>query len=932
MLEKLIDISKSEEKSYFKERIENEMKFALLLSKDNGGKYDELIDEAENYIVNETKNGMITEDIMKRAEEILAPISAEAKSYELMCVAHAHIDMNWQWGWDETVEVVIETTRSILKIMEEYPSFKFSQSQASVYKILEDFAPELLAKVKERVAQGRWEVSASTWVEADKNMPSTESAVRQILYAKKYLSKLLDISMDDIVVDFEPDTFGHSINVPEILNSANIKYYYHSRGMNDCEYQLYTWKAPSGASIIANRERNFYFMDAKPDMGFHGYSTSKLSKVKQSLQVYGVGDHGGGPTRRDVERLMDMNKWPIFPRFTLSTYKEFFEAVEKEQDKLPVYRGEINFIFDGCFSSQSRNKLANKDAEHLLYKAELYSVMALGEGKKYSHNLVEKTWRKVLLNQFHDIITGSGVRDTREYAMGNYQDVKAATNSMIRSSFYHITDKINTKLIVKEEEMSMNEPNYARAYGAGVGSGRIERGTGKTRLYHIFNPNKHSRKEVIELTLWEWYGDPDRIEITDSKGNEVEHQLLESGFHDYWYHNYMKVLIYPAVPGMGYTTIKLTEGKYKEPTIEFHWERRYQERQSLMIENEELQVCFCETDVSLASVIDKKNGAQLLDQSRKSGIFQYIIEGNNKAISQWRSEMSSWLVGRFKRVEDLNDNLEVVVKKGRLRESISFKKEFHHSSMTVNIMLDKGSRQLKYTVECDWHEIGNEEKGVPRLQFLMPVPYENTEYIQDVPMGVIARKERGIDVPALSFTLARDCDKKGRIGIASKDSYGYRCDDDSIALVLLRSSFDPDPYPENGICIKEFCVDFPEYEMTGDEAISHYKDYGVSMDILSGYCHGGGLPLEQSFIELKKGNVQIDSVKASEEDSNIILRLYESNGENQQVVINFSRPVQKVMVTDLLERELLQITSNETKVELEIKPYSILTMSVSFVD
>jgi len=146
MLEKLIDINKSEKKTYYQRRLVSEMKFAWLLSKKKNGQYDTVIQEAEAYVAAAcTNEGIITREIAEKAEAILKPLSKEAKEYELMCAAHAHIDMNWQWGWDETVKVVLDTTNSILKIMEEYPDFKFSQSQASIYKILEDYAPELLA-------------------------------------------------------------------------------------------------------------------------------------------------------------------------------------------------------------------------------------------------------------------------------------------------------------------------------------------------------------------------------------------------------------------------------------------------------------------------------------------------------------------------------------------------------------------------------------------------------------------------------------------------------------------------------------------------------------------------------------------------------------------------------------------------------------------
>lgn len=929
MLERLFDIEKSEKKTYYQRRLVSEMKFAYMLSEKENGKYDALIQKAERYVTEACgEEGIITGEIAKRAEEILMPVSAAAKEYVLMCAAHAHIDMNWQWAWDETVKIVIDTVRSILRIMEEYPAFKFSQSQASVYKILEDYAPELLEQVKERVHEGRWEVSASTWVEADKNMPDGESSVRQILYAKQYLAKLLDISEDDIVIDFEPDTFGHHANVPEILNNANIKYYYHCRGMNDCEYQLYVWRAPSGAEILVNRERNFYFVNVNPDMAFHAFSTSELTGVKKTLHVYGVGDHGGGPTRRDVERLLDMNEWPIYPTFQLVTYREFFEAVEAEKDKLPVYEGEMNCIFDGCFTSQSRNKNGNRKSEELLYKTEVFSSYAAVEGKAYPYKMLEDCWRKVLLNQFHDIVTGSGVRDTREYALGGYQDAKAAADSMRNASYVYLADKIDTSLIVKEEEINRNEPDLARAYGAGVGSGQVERGSGNTRIFHIFNPLQRQRTENVEMFLWEWYGDTERIEITDAQGQEVEYQVLDKGFNDYWYHNYLKILIRPTVPAFGYTTVKLTEGQVKKIPIAFHWERRHQEPEQLILENDQIKVEFDKNSTAMKSVFDKKTGKELVAADKNNGIFEYITEANHKGLSEWRSEMSAWLTGRFKKIENLNDDLEVTMQKGKLRNSMCFEKQFHNSSLSVEIFLDKDSRKIQYRTKCDWHEIGTEEEGVPRLQFKMTVPYKVEKYVQNVPFGLVERGEFGTDTPALSFTAAFDAEESRGIAVSCKNTYGYRCEDNSIALALLRAPYDPDPYPENGICEQEFCVEFLEEKRSNAELIQKFEEYDTSMDVVSGQRHSGELPASGSFLNVRTEEAMISSVKQAESSDALIVRLYEVEGKTQSAVLEFDREVSEAESIDILERHKGKASVDGKKVTVTLKPYELTAVKV----
>lgn len=929
MLERLINIEKSEKKSYFQRRLVSEMKFAMLLAEKSEHQYDALIREAEDYVAAACeKDGIITREIMENAEKILMPLSPKAKEYEAMCAAHAHIDMNWQWGWDETVKVVLDTTKSILQIMEEYPDFKFSQSQASVYKILEDYAPELLEKVKAKVKEGRWEVSASTWVEADKNMPSGESAARQLLYAKKYLSGLLDISLDDMVLDFEPDTFGHHVNIPEILRNANVKYYYHCRGMNDCDYQLYVWRAPSGAEVLVNRERNFYNMDTKRDVAFHVFKTAELTGVKKTLQVYGVGDHGGGPTRRDVSRLIDMNKWPIYPTFSFTTYREFFEAVEPYKANLPVYEGEMNCIFDGCFTSQSRNKNGNRRSEELMYKTEVFSAFAALEGKTYPRQMMEETWRKTLLNQFHDIVTGSGVRATREYALGVYQEVKAASDSMRNHAYEYLADRINTELIVKEEEIGRNEPDFARAYGAGVGSGQVERGSGNTRIFHVFNPTAKERTQNVELLLWEWYGDVDRIQITDARGRKVPCQLLDRGFNDYWFHNYMRLLVQVSVPGFGYTTLKLTEGELKNLPVVFHWERRHQEKEQFVLENEFLRVAFDRVDASIVSVLDKETGEELIDGSRKTGIFQYVIEANHKAVSEWRSEMSSWLVGRFKTVESIHQDLEITMQYGELRNSLCFEGKFHHSGIQVEVSLDAGCRYLNYKVTCDWHEIGSEETGVPRLQFSMPLPYRNQPYVQDIPFGLMEREEMGTDMPALSFTAAFDEQGKRGIAISSKNTYGYRCEEDTIALALLRSPYDPDPYPENGICPGEFCVSFLDGRESKASLQQRFREYNCTMDVVSGGRHPGQLKPEASCLEVEGEGVLVSSLKVAESTEELIVRLYEAEGKAEKAALIFAKPVEAAAKTDLLERELEPVQTAEDRIEVSLQPYEIVTLKV----
>jgi alpha-mannosidase len=247
------------------------------------------------------------------------------------------------WGWDETVSITLETFRTMLDLMKEYPDYTFSQSQASVYRVVEDHDPAMLDEIRARVKEGRWEVTASTWTETDKNIPSGESQARHILYTKAYLSKLLNIDPDSLDIDFEPDTFGHNANVPEILNKGKVKYYYHCRGYEG--HNLYRWTAPSGASILAYREPIWYNAHIEPSMAYYVPEFCNKNGLDTMLKVYGVGDHGGGPTRRDIERIIDMNSWPVFPTIKFGTFKEYFRYHSRKQ-----HRGDRHKV---CFHRRS---------------------------------------------------------------------------------------------------------------------------------------------------------------------------------------------------------------------------------------------------------------------------------------------------------------------------------------------------------------------------------------------------------------------------------------------------------------------------------------------------------------------------------------------------------------------------------------------------
>ncbi|MEK3722440.1 glycoside hydrolase family 38 N-terminal domain-containing protein [Paenibacillus sp. FSL H8-0034] len=919
----------SSQPGYWGERILSQLVFAHEVSKVEGYRYNEPIEAALSYVEQQiAEEGVIGKHTALHAESMLIELAAVAKSYDIICAAHAHIDMNWMWPWDETVAVTIDTFRTMLNLLNEYPEFTFSQSQASIYRIVEQYAPDMLEEIKERVKEGRWEVTASHWVEADKNMPNGESLARHLLYTKRYLSQLFDLDPDSLNLDFEPDTFGHSVNVPEILANGGVKFYYHCRG-ND-GHIVYRWQAPSGKSVIVYREPTWYNDSVQPILGSYVPEICRQTGLKTYLNVYGVGDHGGGPTRRDLERIMDMNDWPIYPQIRFGTFSEYYKLIEPIADKLPVVTGEINFVFTGCYTSQTRIKTANRIGEATLNEAETFSsAAAVAAGSAYPGAAYEEAWRNVLFNQFHDILPGSGVIETREHALGLFQNTMAIASTNRKLALERIAATINTS------QWSGPEDKLTVSEGAGVGYGtrefkitQVERGRGNTRIVHFFNSAVYDREETAEFVLWDWNSPIKTLIVRDSEGRDTAHQVIDEGFNPYWGHHYMRLLVYVKAPACGYSTYTISEGEGSVNPF-LPTDPRVERENKYVLENDVLQVTFHPVDATVISMIHKKTGTQMIDASRPAGLFRLIQEDTVKG-------MSAWYIGRYMKIENAHSNVKLkMISDGSIRQSLQYELECGASKLKVIVSLDRNTPRLDFQVECDWHEIGKSGIGIPQLNFHWPLAYESVTYKYDVPFGTILRKPLDMDVPGNSWALGvRDAGKPS-VMLVTNNKYGFRGTDNALSVSLIRSSYDPDPYPELGnhhrisigVCVMESACDHELIEIA-------YR-FNHPFNVLSGTSHTGTRPLDGGFLKLTEGKVVVAAVKMPEQDAGKrwIIRAYETEGQRTTATLQLFQAVSAAYYVDMYERKVTNegtIQASGKTVTFEVPAYSVASICLEF--
>lgn len=893
-------------------RIIAETDFAIKLSAEQGGRFDAQVAEALGIMEQALDaEGVLTRSAALSAERALLPLSEAAREYEVLCVAHAHIDMNWMWGWQETVAATLSTFRTMLNLMNEYEGFTFSQSQASVYRIVDEFDPDMMREIQARIREGRWEVTASAWVETDKNMPDTESLLRHIAITRKYLSETWGVSGDSLSIDFSPDTFGHSAFIPEIDTFGGVKYMYHCRGLTTNDV-IYRWQAPSGAELLVYREPYWYNSGITPDVGTGAIELAHCSGgLKTSLIVYGVGNHGGGATRRDVERIIEMQDWPVFPRISFGSFGEYFRRAESVREHLPLRTGELNAIFTGCYTTQSRIKRANRHCEAALMDAETLSVLA---GSAIPGARYDKAWQNVLFTHFHDILTGSCVQESREYAMGLFSEAMAIANTASSAAVTRLGARIDTS------HYPARDVPGSQSEGAGVGYGieayagvpNPERGRGRTRVYTVFNPCAKARDEVVTLTVWDWPFDLSRIEVLGPCGEPLEHALLTPAPVKYWDHMKIELLARVKVPALGYATVAVTEKAADSyPTYRLDDERIETIHRDIILENEHLSAVFSRLDGTLISLTDKVSGRELI----AAGCRGQLLMVDTEAASS-----NAWNIGRWLKARPLDEIVRVQPSSNALRQQLEIEGRVRNSTVNMRISLDAGASALKYELKVDWSEAAHGDDPVPVLVYSAPVAGSAATRM-DVPAGVLDRLPVPEDLPALTFAAAPHGERA--VYLSSDCKYGYRSWEGDLSVTLINSAGEPDPYPERGIHRITLWLGM------ADAQPAALKDAARALNhppvVCSTGIHEGELPSHASLMGFEAASSVLSSLSATSEA--IVARTFELEGREDNVTLRVPG-AQFAELTDLDGHILAQAEVADGAVRFTARPHGITQVVV----
>ena len=364
-----------------------------------------------------------------RARKILRP-ALEARNGSTMprfaAIGNAHLDVCWLWPYRETQRKVARTFAQQVRLMDMYPDYKFIQSQPQTYLICKQLYPRLYERVKERIRAGQWIADGSMWVEPDTNMTSGESLIRQLVHGKRFYKEEFGV---DCQLLWLPDTFGYSAALPQILRGCGVKYlttqkiFWTYNGSDRFPYHYFTWQGMDGSEITS-----FLHMDytSRTDPAtVVGRWRDRVQKrgLSSFLLPFGYGDGGGGPCRDHIEYVLREKNLEGVPQVEFEAPQQFFEDCAKEGAPVNRYVGELYFqCHRGTYTSQAAIKRGNRKSELALREAEMWSVAAQDK-TPYPMETLDKCWKGVLLNQFHDILPGSSIARVYEEARRLYGEI-----------------------------------------------------------------------------------------------------------------------------------------------------------------------------------------------------------------------------------------------------------------------------------------------------------------------------------------------------------------------------------------------------------------------------------------------------------------------------------------------------------------------------
>lgn len=785
------------------------------------------------------------------------------------CIGHSHIDVAWKWRLEKTRAKAVRSFATELALLEEYPEHFFTSSQPQLYQFVKEECPEIYERIKEYVKKGRWEIEGAMWLEADCNLSSGESLIRQILHGKRFMQK--EFGVDSRIL-WLPDVFGYSAALPQILRKTGVDAFVTSKihwsETNHFPYDTFMWKGVDGSEVFTQYitagesnsklgDQKFYSTynaELKPIAVTKGWEIYQQKEINNEILVtVGYGDGGGGLTREMLEMNRRMkNGIPGVPKTRITTVTDTIARIKKnvKGKKLPKWFGELYLEnHRATYTTRAKTKKNNRRAEFLLQGTETVALMnKVLYGGDYDKKTLYDSWTTVLLNQFHDIIPGSSVQEVYDDSDAQYQVLFDCNKSIFESAVKRIATNVSKAGIL------------------------------------VYNPAGIRQSGIVTC-------EDKRYFVKD-------------------------------VPAFGWKVIdcdetKVISGQYQEKVSEIFVSVSHMENEFFALDLDEKG--------TFISIYDKVNKRQILKDGQRGNVLQ-VFDDHPYSHDNWN--LSPYYQEKMWEMDDVTD-MQVQEKDG-LSASVKITRHFLSSVIEQTITIYKDIPRIDFDTNMDWHEHFMfvkaafpvdilSDKAAYEIQYgAVERPTHSNTTWDEAKFEVCAQKWADYGEAGYGVALLNDC------------KYGYDIHDGVMRLSLIKCGMYPDPDADQGFHQFRYAL-MPHAEDWREAGIAK-EAYAFNCPLIAMKTNGEGTAAaEYGFVSANRDNIFITVAKEACDSDDIILRAYESQGRRTLTEISCGFEVKDAAEVDMMEKEVYQrLSVSDNCFAVEFRPYEIKTFQVKY--
>ncbi len=788
----------------------------------------------------------------------------------LHMIGNAHLDPVWLWQWQEGFQEAKATFRSALDRISEYPDFLFTSSSAAIYEWIEQNDPQMFEEIKARVAEGRWAIMGGWWIQPDCNLPTGESFVRQGLYGQHYFRAKLGVTAR---VGYNVDSFGHHGMLPQILRKSGMNSYVftrpapHEKGLPG---GLFWWESDDGSRVLTYRIPYEYLSSGKDLEPFIRRCDAEIkAPIADWMCFYGVGNHGGGPTKENIESIFQLDRDRDLPHLVFSTPDRFFDTILAQDLPIPVVHDDLQHHASGCYSAHSGVKRWNRRAENLLLQAEKWSSIAHWHTAQPYPSDLTNAWKQVLFNQFHDIFAGTSIEAAYEDARDNYGEAC----SIAARALNHATQSIAWQIGIPFED--------------------------GMKPIVVFNPHSWQSKVSVEL---EWGRLVEGSILLDEHDQQIPMQRVQSTAAA---RGRNRLSFVADLPPMGYRmyrvksdaapTVGTNGAQINAPTLPFVAPSTEEPGSAgytsdTVMENAWHRIEFDPETGYIRSLTDKELAVEMC---RAPWAKPAVIEDNSDT---WGHEVTSFnkVIGAF------TAQSVKLVAHGPVQSVIRVVSTYGSSKLVQDFTMYRELPQIDVKVMVDW----NEEWKMLKLQFPLNLNFIKATY--EIPYGHIERPTNGEEEPGQSWIdasgVVRDSHQLYGLSLLNDGKYSFDVARKVLSMTVLRSPVyahhDPFmPPPDSQYVFMDQGVQHFTYTLLphsggweGSGVVKRAAELNQRpITVIETYHEHGQLPQHDSFIAVDQENVVVSAVKKAEDNDDLIVRCYETNRVQTKATIRFPR-------------------------------------------